>query len=466
MMALIVQAVHDLRVGRGNWLTDDAVRQVLDRLIATSSHPSRTATALTWQSGALTDLLSGQLVSDQARHFAASFLMEHVRDDWLKRPDFPLLVLPLLSGTKEAALAAGAPHPRSLQGGTHFSLLARIPSNSQWFHYDSMGPGSSHHGLATRLAHVMEHAVRTLPLVRLLGKPKGREESRAEMTLREEAWIGWITAWLKHISSSTASIRHVAVPMQSEATCGLHTLMYAATLMDKQRALEDWNEIQHEWSRDQLVRVYLPRFIQLLESKGSSLPMPPRLVPPATSMVIPMATPRASPVPVHLREALVSFILQAYRLLRATKSADKTQWDTIGAALRDVLIHTVNAWPSDAGTPRTDILDIWLDLFKTHEGTEWMVWIRGIEDGKRDSIVESMLRAFVVHGMAMNQAWSDYGSVAYRTWVQQQVEQLFDLHHVFGLGSMSPSLIEQTWFCCRCGRRTMAMLCTRVDCAT
>jgi hypothetical protein len=317
-----------------------------------------------------------------------------------------------------------------------------------------MGRTTEHRRMATTLAPLIDEAIRLPNFIPTRSWSLRADDEQVQRRAALPEWLAWLRGWLAR-PRLVAAVLNVSVPLQSEATCGLHTLMYAAAVMDQGTAIPNGAGFG-----DHVVYTrYLPRFIQLLAPR----PLPS---PPIQAKKLPSFSP--SPLPVQFRESLASFIRMAYRLLRAHKSPESAQWDTIGGFLRDLLQHEVNQWPEKASMPPPDppILHIWLDVFRDHPAGQWVDWVQHLEDEKRDAMVESMLKAFVVQGQAMNRAWAvdQLKSPAYLEWVQRQVEQLVDLQHWVGMDKLEPSLIEQTWFCCRCFKRTTSLVCRRTGC--
>jgi len=354
-----------------------------------------------------------------------------VHRDWLRRPTIPLLLLPLLSGTRAAALAAGAPHSASISG-THWSLLVRGPGG--WFHYDSL-PGEAHAIRAIIVADAIERE--------LYPYRTAREPPRA-----------------------------IAVPPQSEARCGLYTWAYAADLARGQIR----PGAVGAWTDDRMLGFYLPVFRSLLAGRGRPgiellPPGPPP--PPSPRLIITIlgdeeADRRRSDRDVRLiravRDSLLQWVRPRFNKTLARRGADRIQWDNVRDWMIRWFSHPANQWPQELGPrPDADEIDILLELIRDDKR-----WFRGIGP---EGIVE-LFRAWEVHNEHFIRAWQQRiaaGTATYdqfHAWSTREINALLDLTAAFGVeaGEHTWTVMDTMWFCCHCGRMSAQSICGRDDC--
>ena len=347
--------------------------------------------------------------------------------DWLRRPSFPLLLLPLLSGTAAAAVAAGRAVSRALPGGSHWSLLCR--DRGRWFHYDSL-PGDEHARRATLVAETLDVG---------MGGAVG-----------------------------ATAITRVPIPLQTAAECGCYMLAIA---LDLARGVVRPGKVG-AWANP---RTYLQGFITLVRPTAAAAkdphPGPPRFTESRPAWEADLAMVRA------LRRALARYASATFVDEARARGPGRVVWPVVGAALRDVLTNEeVNGWPealAKAGVPRQgDLLDTWLSTFVDRPGDHWTSWVAELEPDARLAMVQSMLKAWSLYGDVLMNTWSKLllaeavGMADFTPWYQQQATGLLHLSDLLGMTSadQDSSVIARTWLCCRCGKRALGYLCARTEC--
>lgn len=431
------EALTDL-AGDGNWLSDATVTLVLHAIARDGGKPVATTTP--WNLGAIYDLARPGGAEEQPRAVALrdEFLLHVVQGDWLKRPTIPLLLLPLLSGTREAALAAGAPHSSSISG-THWSLLVRGPGG--WYHYDSL-PGESHRLRAAIVATAIE------------------SELYPTRTLRQD-------------------VRPVPVPRQREARCGLCVLTYAADLARGQTRPGDVGA----WSDARMLSYYMPMFVGLLEGKGrppiifpppppvivtipDELPAPPRLVITIPTVDLKRRNERDVRVIHAIRRSMVNWIRDRFTTRLEARGEARIQWEAVRQTMLIWIDHPINRWPREAlgDPPQVHELALFAELL--NQGPRWISGI-GPEG------LEELIRAWHSYGQFLLKTWElrlavgDVTADQFHRWAMAEINGLFDMARVLGMEAAhhEPNVIDATWFCCRCGRLSAMAVCGRKDCS-